>query len=54
MNAKTSRRFLLVAAPFVYAAPYCGACIVGLQYKDKAKIKQQTNRSLNYGLQHCV
>ena len=33
MNAKTSRRFLLVAAPFVYAAPLCGGCIVGLQYK---------------------
>jgi bacteriophage CI repressor helix-turn-helix domain len=33
VNAKTSRRFLLVAAPFVYAAPLCGGCIVGLQYK---------------------
>lgn len=33
MNAKTSRRFLLVAAPFVYAAPLVGGCIVGLQYK---------------------
>ena len=38
MNAKTSRRFLLVAAPFVYAAPLVGGCIVGLQYKGKAKI----------------
>ena|GEM_PF-1934990 len=37
MNAKTSRRFLLVAAPFVYAAPLVGGCIVGLQYEGKAK-----------------
>lgn len=37
MNAKTSKRFLLVAAPFVYAPPLCGGCIVGLQYKGKVK-----------------
>lgn len=53
MNAKTSRRFLLVAAPFVYAAPLVGGCIVGLQYKGrikhsthKRKVEEMNNNQL--------
>ena len=53
MNAKTSRRFLLVAAPFVYAAPLVGGCIVGLQYKGrikhstlKGKVEEMNNNQL--------
>gem|GEM_PF-3451255 len=46
MNAKTSRRFLLVAAPFVYAAPPCQ----GLYRWFAVQRYRKISKKLNYAI----
>nr|DAQ96770.1 MAG TPA: hypothetical protein [Caudoviricetes sp.] len=41
MSAKTSRRFLLVAAPFVYATPLSGAVSLVCSTKIKQKLSNK-------------
>nr|DAJ56091.1 MAG TPA: hypothetical protein [Caudoviricetes sp.]DAU72627.1 MAG TPA: hypothetical protein [Caudoviricetes sp.] len=47
VNAKPSRRFLLVAAPFVYATPFVG----GLYRWFTAQRYRKISNNLNFAIQ---